>query len=265
MFLFEYRPKDSPACHLWAVLLQEIPQISELNNTICISFLSDLPISFALCPLPKAASRVQKRGMIILQAGIARFFAENRQEQQTWLSREESIMRTLMGISPATWLRNPPNPTSPGRELANFRPPVAVYEFKGPERFLRAAGYSKSRGGLANPWGGYWTPQEVLTRMRMRLDQYEGWLSVDELLKAVPAQYRALAAICRDWNDLSEIWELSLPSGEVLQGLVGRTREQPEYSHLDRKQRRTPMLAGGAEQVFFKVKNPFWVHRVSSL
>ena len=102
----------------------------------------------------------------------------------------------------------------------------------------------------------------VDAEQQMRLDQFEGWLPADELLKAVPAQYRAVAAICRDWNDLSEIWELSLPSREVLQGLVGQTLEQPEYSHLDPRQRTTPMLAGGAEQVFFKVKNPFWVRRV---
>lgn len=171
-------------------------------------------------------------------------------------------MRTLMAISPAMWLANPPNPASPARVLPNFRHPVQVYEFKGPERFLRAAGFSKSRRGLANPWGEWWTPKEVLTRISMRLEQFEGWLPADELRKAVPARYRALAAICRDWNDLSEVWELSLPSGEVLQGLVGQALEQPEYSHLDPKQRTTPMLAGGAEQVFFKIKNPLWVQRV---
>jgi len=172
-------------------------------------------------------------------------------------------MRTAITVSPAAWLASPPNPTSPARVLVNFRPPVAVCEFKGPARFLRAAGLSRSRGGLANPWGEWWTPEEVLSRIVTRLDQYEGWLRADELRKAVPAQYRGLAAICRDWNDLSEIWELSLPPGEVLQGLVGQAREQPEYSHLDPKRRTTPMLAGGAEQVFFKVKNPFWVRRVS--
>jgi hypothetical protein len=53
-----------------------------------------------------------------------------------------------------------------------------------------------------------------------------------------------------------------IPAGEVLQGLVGQTLQQPEYSHLDPKQRATPLLAGGAEQVFFKVKNPFRVRRV---
>jgi hypothetical protein len=171
-------------------------------------------------------------------------------------------MRTPMAISPATWLTNPPSPISPARVLPNFRQRVRVCEFKGPEKFLRAAGLSKSRGRLANPWGEWWTPREVLTRINMRLAQFEGWLPATELRRAVPAQYRALAAICRDWNDISEVWELFLPAGEVLQGLVGQALEQPEYSHLDPKQRATPMLAGGAEQVFFKVKNPLWIKRV---
>lgn len=171
-------------------------------------------------------------------------------------------MRSLLPISPVEWLMNPPCPINPDRVLVNFRPPVAVYKFKGPERFLRAAGYSKSRGGMANPWGEWWTPEEVLVRIMERLDQFEGWLHADELRRAVPAMYRAAAAICRDWNDLTEIWELSIPDGEELFGLVGQAREQPEYSHLDPGARTTPMLVGGGEQVFIKVKNPFWVRQV---
>jgi len=171
-------------------------------------------------------------------------------------------MRSAMAISPVAWLTSPPNPVSPARVLPNYRPPVRVYEFKGPQKFLRAAGYSKSQGGLANPWGEWWTPEEVVAGIDMHLEQFEGWLSANELRRALPARYRAVAAICRDWNDFSEVWELSLPSGEVLQGLAGQTKEQPEHSHLDPNKRTTPMLLGGAEQVFFKVKNPFWVQRI---
>jgi hypothetical protein len=40
---------------------------------------------------------------------------------------------------------------------------------------------------------------------------------------------------------------------------VGITKEQPQRSTMDASRRTTPMLAGGAEQIFTKVKNPLWV------
>ena len=166
-------------------------------------------------------------------------------------------MRTLIAISPESSLESFPNPTGPARMLVNFRPRNAAHESQGLARVMRAAGLSRSRGGLASLRGQGWTSEEVLDRVRMRLNQFEGSLSADEIRKSVLAQYRAPAAICRDLSDLSEIWELSLHSGQALQGLVGQALEQQMHCHLDPKRRKTPMLVGGAEQVFFKVKNPF--------
>ena len=65
-------------------------------------------------------------------------------------------------------------------------------------------------------------------------------------------------------NDMSEIFQLELPAGATLEGLAGTAREQPEFSVKDPLGRHRPnrFLTGGAEQVYFKVKNPFWVRRV---
>ncbi len=64
---------------------------------------------------------------------------------------------------------------------------------------------------------------------------------------------------------MSEMFVMELPPGEGIEGLAGPAKEQPEFSASDRLGRHDPnfVLVGNAEQVFFKVKNPLWIHKVN--
>lgn len=169
-------------------------------------------------------------------------------------------MRTILPISPTSWLSAQPNPhPNPQSILDAFEGTPVVYRYSGPETFIRAAGQD-AKGRTARAYGGgWWVSREVLLRIAGRLSQYQGWLPDSELKRALPAQYRALTALCRDWNDMSEVVRMDVPAGEMIEAMAGATKEQPEYSHLNPAMRTTPMLRGGAEQVYIKVKNPLWV------
>ena len=148
--------------------------------------------------------------------------------------------------------------------LACFSGNTHVVRYVGPHRFYRAAG-KDANGDLANAYSGrWWADENVLIQIANRLATAENWMTSGELKRAWPAQYRALMALSRDWNDMSEIFQLELPAGATLEGLAGTAREQPEFSVKDPLGRHRPnrFLTGGAEQVYFKVKNPFWVRRV---
>ena len=81
---------------------------------------------------------------------------------------------------------------------------------------------------------------------------------------ALPVHYRALTAVCNDWNDLREQFELVLPVGEEIVGLTGKAAPQPLADTMDRRSRTVPWLPGGAEQVFLPGPiNPLSVYKVN--
>ena len=138
-----------------------------------------------------------------------------------------------------------------------------VLRYVGPHRFYRVAG-RKVDGDYATAYSGqWWADETVLLQISGRLERAQ-WMSEAEHLLAWPAQYRALTALSCDWNDMSEMFVLELPVGEELEGLVGLAREQPEFSVKDPMGRHDAkrILQGGAEQIFFKAKNPLWVRQV---
>lgn len=175
-------------------------------------------------------------------------------------------MRTAITVPPLQWLSTPPGVVArPQEVLATFADPgaAAVVRFHGGERFYRAAGL-KGNGALASAYGQWWVHQSVLAAIRARLEQFEGWLPASMLRDAVPARYRALAAICRDWNDLSEVVCLEVPADKAIEALAGTTAPQP----IDAARRHDPNVAtlpGGAEQCFIKAVNPLWVYYGASL
>lgn len=65
---------------------------------------------------------------------------------------------------------------------------------------------------------------------------------------------------------MGEMFRMELPVGQEIKGLVGISAPQPHRSSLDPKLGSTPILQGGAEQVFFKRTpeltsiNPLWVY-----
>ena len=151
-----------------------------------------------------------------------------------------------------------------GQILACYTGAVQVYTYTGPHNFYRAAGLNAS-GRLGRAYGGeWWADESVLIEIAQKLQRAEYWMTQSERQKAWPAQYRALTALCEDWNDMSEMFKLELPAGESIEGLAGPAKEQPEFSATAPHGLHNPnrILIGGAEQVFFKVKNPLWIQKV---
>ncbi|MBI5256548.1 MAG: hypothetical protein HY855_08620 [Burkholderiales bacterium] len=171
-------------------------------------------------------------------------------------------------MSPAVWLASGPivihNAAS---VLQAFQPGTTrVVRFIGPHRLYRAAGWDAKSGRMASAYGSWWADEHALAQIGARIERFEGFLPPELLKRAWPAQFRGAAALCEDWNDLREMFRLDLPPREELTGVVGLAAPQPQRSTLDPAQRRTPLLAGGGEQVFFKrtpalnAINPLWVH-----
>ncbi len=152
----------------------------------------------------------------------------------------------------------------------------AVTRYAGPHRFYRAAG-RKANKKLAYAYSGeFWADENVLLAIAKRLER-ASWLTTNEQQAAWPAHYRALTAISHDWNNMSEMFVLSLPEGEMLEGLCGPAKSQPDFSIDDSRHSPSRTLVGGdlksrrllgylgedpIEQVFFKVKNPLWIEQV---
>jgi hypothetical protein len=191
-------------------------------------------------------------------------------------------MKESVRIDPIEWLRNAPNPlASPEKHvLSGFdrTNPMVVTRFKGPHTFYRMAGFDETKGQMADPYGAWWVDQDVLTSMFSkinRFDMFQGWVPAEHLarMKSLPMHFRALAAICENWNDFREQVKLELPEGEAIVGLAGTVAPQPVRDTMSRTSRKTPWLPGGVEQVYFKQPpkdrrndkqpgsiNPFWVH-----
>lgn len=172
------------------------------------------------------------------------------------------MKRDKLGIDPADWLSSGPNPLSAhmvSGVLASFSNPPVVYRFTGPARLLRATGKNASGAQAAAYSGGYWVDERVIARIDAGLSQYAGWLSNKFLAESARAKYRAGTAICEDWNDLSEFHRMVVPDGEIFDGLAGPVKQQPQRSAMNLHSRHTPMLMGGFEQIFLKVRNPFWI------
>ena len=180
-------------------------------------------------------------------------------------------MRQGVGTAPSAWLTSGPIVVpNAALVLATFVPGTTkVVRFAGPHTLYRAAGWYVTKTGegrMASAYGSWWADEMALVAIGNRLAQFESWLPPELLKKAWPAQYRGAAALCEDWNDMREMFKLQLPAGDQIEGLVGVAAPQSQKSTLDPKSRKTPMLQGGGEQVYFKAApgvntvNPLWVY-----
>lgn len=172
------------------------------------------------------------------------------------------MKREKVGTPAADWLSSAPSPLPPDKVavvLGSFSGPPTVYRFTGPGQLLRGTGRTADGRQTAAYSGGFWVDMSVIARIETTLGQYSGWLSAKFLNQSARAKYRAGTAVCEDWNDLSEFHKMVVPAGETFEGLAGTIRSQPQLSSMDRDRRTTPMLSGGFEQIFLKVRNPFWI------
>ena len=179
-------------------------------------------------------------------------------------------MRKKLDLRPWQWLAAGPIPIPDvAGVLATFRPGTArVVCFSGPHTLCRAAGWGLKKGKpeQVTAYGSWWADAAVLADIGQRLAMFDGWLPDAMLQRAHTVQYRGAVALCEDWNDMGEMFRMELPVGQEIEGLVGISAPQPQYSGLDPKLGNTPILQGGAEQVFFKRTpelnsiNPLWVY-----
>jgi len=67
---------------------------------------------------------------------------------------------------------------------------------------------------------------------------------------------------------MREMFKMDLPQNQEVTGLVGIAASQPQISTLNATARKTPILKGAAEQVYFKRThafnsiNPLWVFQI---
>lgn len=178
-------------------------------------------------------------------------------------------MKELLAVSPEVWLGSSPIVISgAGVNTCNVPPRDSqdVSLRRGPHALYRAGGWDATRSRFASAYGSWWADSLFLATLGARIEKFENWLPDELLRQAWPAQCRGAAALCEDWNDMREMFKLELPAGEELQGLVGLAAPQARRSTISVSSRRTPLLPGGGEQVYFKRTptlnsvNPLWVY-----
>lgn len=133
---------------------------------------------------------------------------------------------------------------------------IEAVDFRGPSTFFRAV-------GMANRvYGGQWWFEEALL---LKLDRaYSRIMFGDEKVRAVQHLLREGLALSNTWNKMTELWMLELPPGETLRGYRSRAVPQTLFGGLPVSMTNR-MLVGGSTQIFFPVKNPFWVRTVGTL
>lgn len=142
---------------------------------------------------------------------------------------------------------------------SGLRGAVTRREFVGPRLFLRVA------GGRNRAYSGEWWFDADLFH---RLDAAYARIyhqTVDKKA-ALRDMLRELLAITTEWNEMSEVWALSLPSGERVTGYTGTGAPQQLLGLLPLSAKGNRMLVGQAEQIFFPpAHNPLWVTKYYGL
>lgn len=131
-------------------------------------------------------------------------------------------------------------------------------EYLGPKRFLRVVGASNRVHS-----GEWWFDAGIFEGLETG---YSRVIFSDQELKAtLRAMLREVLAISINWNTIDEIWALELPPGERLTGYSGVGTPQKFFGTIPLTAKGNRMLVGKARQIFFPVKNPFWVKRFRDL
>ena len=132
-------------------------------------------------------------------------------------------------------------------------------EFTGPELFLRVAGPQNAAYG-----GEWWFNAELLDRLDRAYSRI--YFERRERDGAIRNMLREGLAISNDFrNAISEVWALELPAGSKLVGYKGRGAPQNLHFSLLLSAHGNRRLVGGVEQIYFPVKNPFWVAQYRNL
>jgi hypothetical protein len=124
--------------------------------------------------------------------------------------------------------------------------------YTGPKLFLRVI------GRVNNAYGGeWWFEADLLDNLEQAFSRI--YFGSADRKAALRDMLRELLAISKEWNDMTEIWALELPPGEMLVGYSGAGSPQKLFGGVPLTEKGNRMLVGRARQIFFPVKNPLWV------
>jgi hypothetical protein len=124
--------------------------------------------------------------------------------------------------------------------------------FTGPKLFLRVVGRNNSAYG-----GEWWFEADLLDNLKQAFSRI--YFGSADRKAALRDMLRELLAISKKWNEMTEIWALELPPGEMLVGYSGAGSPQKLFGGVPLTEKGNRMLVGKARQIFFPVKNPLWV------
>lgn len=178
--------------------------------------------------------------------------------QETWTEIEASLLQLYALPHNQCWLQQRGQSAADlvAGKLAEIRGGLigkpTRENFVGPKMFLRVVGAGNRSYG-----GEWWFDADLLDSLDRAYQRlYFNRLERDGAIRAL---LREALAITTEWNTLDEVWSLVLPPGETLAGYSGIGTRQPLLGRLPITGPGNRMLVGGVRQIWFPVKNPFWV------
>jgi hypothetical protein len=154
-------------------------------------------------------------------------------------------------------------PESAARDkLAEIKSGVATLtaeDFSGPNVFLRVVGPGTQRYYS----GEWWFDGSLLDSLNRAYSRI--YFKEPEKKRVLRDMLRELLAISKEWNEITEVWALELPSGQMLRGYWGPGTPQKLFANLPLTAHGNRLLVGKARQIYFPVKNPLWVKQYRNL
>jgi hypothetical protein len=135
--------------------------------------------------------------------------------------------------------------------------PLRSESFTGPKVFLRVVGANRVYTGE------WWFDPDVLQHLERSFSRI--YFVSSDRARAIRDLLREFLALSTEWNQISEVWALELPAGEQLRGFSSIVAPQRLFANVPLSAKGNRMLVGGARQIFFVVKNPFWIKRHTQL
>jgi hypothetical protein len=135
---------------------------------------------------------------------------------------------------------------------------VVRKDFAGPKLFLRVVGPANRVYS-----GEWWFDVSLMDALETSYSRI--YFTTGEKKQVLRDMLRELLAISKEWNRISEVWVLAVPSGQTIRGYTGPGTSQKLFANLPLIDKGNRMLVGNAPQVFFPVKNPLWVQQYQNL
>ena len=130
--------------------------------------------------------------------------------------------------------------------------------YRGPKTFLRLAGTNNRVYS-----GEWWFDAEIMQSLDHSYSRI--FFSEQDLRAAVKRLLREVLAISNEWNSMDEVWSLNLPGGKELTGFSGSGNPQKLFANKPLSAEGNRMLVGRVRQLYFPVKNPFWITKMRNL